>query len=143
MSELEIFKWLTSSQSPWSFVAVVIFILVTFSGLMSKAAADYGGVFGAAARALRRHRDEAIRADEVSNERRLARLEETVERLDEEVAELCVANNAHQDYAVYVAGEWHRLELWAATQGVVLPPPPLLTFPEWKVQREKQPRDQP
>ena len=135
--------WLATTKSPWGFVLLLAVIIATFSTLFSKAAADYAGMLGGVARWLRNRKAEAIAADEASNEKRITRLEETVERLDKEVAELRAANDTHQDYAVYVAGEWHRLELWAATQGVVLPPPPLLTFPEWKQQKEKLPRDQP
>lgn len=136
MSELEIFKWLTSSQSPWSFVAVVAFILVTFSGLMSKAAADYGGVFGAAARALRRHRDEAIRADEASNAREIQRLKTRLENLEGEVEALTKSNGLYHEYSLYVSSEWRRYEHWAIREGVTLPPPPLLTYPEWIEDRE-------
>ena len=135
--------WLATTKSPWGFVLLLAIIIATFSTLFSKAAADYAGMLGGVARWLRKRKAEAIAADEASNEKRITRLEETVERLDREVAELRAANIQHQDYAIYVAGEWHRLELWAATQGVVLPPPPLLTFPEWERQQEKNPRDQP
>lgn len=133
-------EWLATTKSPWGFVLLLAIIIATFSTLFSKAAADYAGLFGGVARWLRNRKAEAIAADEASNERRFARLESTVERLDDEVADLRATNEAHHDYEIYVASEWHRLELWAATQGIVLPPPRLMTFTEWE---EKNPRDQP
>lgn len=131
--------WLATTKSPWGFVLMLAIVIATFSGLFSKAAGDYFGMLGAASRWLRRRKEEAVDASTASTERRIARLEATVERLDKDVADLRAINEAHQDYEIYVASEWHRLELWAAIHGIELPPPPLMTFAEWA---EKNPRDQ-
>ena len=84
----ELLELLETTKTPLGFLVVLGLILATFSGLVSKAAADYGGVFGSFARALQRRKDEAIAADERSNARRLDRLEDTIETLEQEIAGL-------------------------------------------------------
>lgn len=133
MDETQIIDVLSDSKSPAGFLLTIAIILATVSGLFSKAAADYGGVFGAAARAIQRHKQEAIAADEASDARRLDRLEETIDRLDEEVGLLRKKDEIHHKYQLYVAGYWRKLQFWAVEKDITLPPPPMLTYPEWKL----------
>lgn len=132
----DLVEMLETTKTPAGFIVVLLVILATFSGLVSKAAADYGGVFGAFARALQRRKDEAIAADERSNARRLDRLEETIETLEKEITELRERDNSHYKYQLYVAEYWRDLKFWAVKEDVVLPPPTLLTYPEWKALQE-------
>lgn len=133
----ELLELLETTKTPLGFLVVLGLILATFSGLVSKAAADYGGVFGAFARALQRRKDEAIAADERSNARRLDRLEETIESLEQEIAGLRKRDSAHYHYQLYVAEYWRDLQFWAVKNNVTLPPPTLLTFPEWQAQQSE------
>lgn len=135
MDESQIIDLLADQKSPGGFLLTIAIILATVSGLLSKAAADYGGVFGTAARAIQRHKQEAIAADEASDARRLDRLEETIQRLDDEVGELRAKDRIHHEYQLYVAGYWRRLQFWAVEKGVTLPPPPMMTYPEWKLSK--------
>lgn len=132
MDETQIIDLLSNSKSPLGFLLTIVIILASVSGLFSKAAADYGGVFGAAARAIQRHKQEAIAADEASDARRLDRLEETIQRLDEEVGLLRDKDKIHHEYQLYVAGYWRKLQFWAVEKDITLPPPPMMTYPEWK-----------
>lgn len=133
MDETQIIDLLTDSKSPAGFLLAVFIILAMVSGLFSKAAADYGGVFGMAARAIQRHKQEAIAADEASDALRLDRLEETIGRLDKEVGRLSKKDKIHHEYQLYVAGYWRKLQFWAVEKDITLPPPPMMTYPEWKI----------
>ena len=133
MGEEQILDYLASTKSPWGFAIALVFILAMVSGLFSKAAADYGGIFGTVSRALERHKQEAIAADEASDARRLDRLEETIQRLDEEVGELRTKDRTHHEYQLYVAAYWRKLQFWAVERDITLPPPPMMTYPEWKI----------
>ena len=135
METRELLELLETTKTPLGWALVLLLILATFSGLVSKAAADYGGVFGALARAIQRRKEEAVAADERSNARRLDRLEETIETLENEIAGLRKRDNLHYHYQLYVAEYWRDLQFWAAKNNVKLPPPTLLTFPEWQVQQ--------
>ena len=46
MGEEQILDYLASTKSPWGFALALILVLAMVSGLFSKAAADYGGIFG-------------------------------------------------------------------------------------------------
>lgn len=133
MDETQLIDLLSNSKSPLGFLLAIVIILASVSGLFSKAAADYGGVFGAAARAIQRHKQEAIAADEASDARRLDRLEETISRLDKEVGQLRNKDRIHHEYQLYVAGYWRKLQFWAVEKDITLPPPPMMTYPEWKL----------
>lgn len=133
MDETQIIDLLSNSKSPLGFLLAIVIILASVSGLFSKAAADYGGIFGTAARAIQRHKQEAIAADEASDARRLDRLEETIQRLDEEVGLLRDKDRIHHEYQLYVAGYWRQLQFWAVEKDIKLPPPPMMTYPEWKI----------
>ena len=133
MSEEQILDFLATAKSPWGFVLSLLFILAMVSGLFSKAAADYGGVLGTISRALSRHKQEAIEADKASAERRLDRMEETIQRLDNEVGELRAKDKIHHEYQLYVAAYWRKLQFWAVEKNITLPPPPMMTYPEWKI----------
>lgn len=134
MSVDDILAHLESNDSPWSFIIAVAIILAVVSGLFSKAAENYGGIFGKAKRAIEQHKRDAIRADELSNARRLDRLEETIRRLDDEICQLRRKDQLHHEYSLYVTDYWRDLEAWAVKHGVDLPPPPMLTYREWKEQ---------
>lgn len=127
---------LESTKTPAGFLVVLLVILATFSGLVSKAAADYGGVFGALSRAIQRRKEAAVEADERSNALRLDRLEETIKSLEKEITELRKRDNSHYEYQLYVAEYWRDLRFWAVKEKVELPPPALLTFPEWNAIQE-------
>ena len=129
----EILTFLSGTKNPLGFFIAIAIILALLSSLFSKAAADYGGVFGAAARAIQRHKQEAIDGDEASNARRLDRLEETIHRLDEEVESLREKDRIHHEYQLYVASYWRKLQFWAVERDITLPPPPMMTYPEWKI----------
>lgn len=128
----EILTFLSGSKNPLGFFLSIAIILAFVSGLFSKAAENYGGIIGAASKALDRHKQAAIAADEASDARRLDRMEETIQRLDEEVGDLREKDKVHHEYQLYVAGYWRKLQFWAVEKNVTLPPPPMMTFPEWK-----------
>lgn len=133
MGEEQILDFLSNTKSPWGFVLSLMLILAMVSGLFSKAAAEYGNIFGAAARAIQRHKQEAIEADKASDARRLDRMEETIQRLDNEVGELREKDKIHHEYQLYVAAYWRKLQFWAVEKNITLPPPPMMTYPEWKI----------
>ena len=129
----EILSFLSGTKNPLGFFLSIAIILAIVSGLFSKAAADYGGIIGAASKALTKHKQEAIAADEASDARRLDRLEETITRLDKEVGVLRSKDKIHHEYQLYVAGYWRKLQFWAIEKDIALPPPPMMTYPEWKM----------
>ena len=129
----EILTFLSGSKNPLGFFLSIAIILAVVSGLFSKAAENYGGIIGAAGKALTRHKQAAIAADEASDARRLDRMEETIQRLDEEVGELRAKDKSHHEYQLYVAGYWRKLQFWAVEKDITLPPPPMMTYPEWKI----------
>lgn len=120
MEAVEVFNRLIDSKSPLGFGLAVSLFLVLISGFMSKAAADYGGIFGAASRALKKHKEEAIAADQRSDAKRLDRLEETINRLDSEVSALRKKDTIHHEYQLYVAGYWRQLQFWAVEKDSTL-----------------------
>ena len=132
MSEEQILDFLATAKSPWGFVLSLLFILAMVSGLFSKAAADYGGILGTISRALARHKEEAIEADKASAERRLDRMEETIQRLDNEVGELRAKDKIHHEYQLYVAEYWRDLQYWAVNNNVESSMPKMMTYPDWK-----------
>ena len=133
MGEEAVLEFLSDTKSPWGFVISLLVVLAMVSGLFSKAAAEYGGLVGAASRAIQRHKQEAIAADEASDARRLDRLEETIQRLDDEVGALREKDKIHHEYQLYVASYWRKLQFWAVEKNITLPPPPMMTYPEWKI----------
>lgn len=133
MGEEQILDYLAATKSPWGFALTLALILAMVSGLFSKAAADYGGILGSVSRALERHKREAIEADKASDARRLDRMEETIQRLDDEVGELREKDKIHHEYQLYVAAYWRKLQFWAVEKNITLPPPPMMTYPEWKI----------
>lgn len=128
----EILTFLSGSKNPLGFFLSIAIILAFVSGLFSKAAENYGGIIGAASKALARHKQAAIAADEASVARRLDRMEETIQNLDEEVGELRAKDKVHHEYQLYVAAYWRKLQFWAVERDITLPPPPMMTYPEWK-----------
>ncbi|OHO60887.1 hypothetical protein [Corynebacterium sp. HMSC036D02] len=129
----EILTFLSGSKNPLGFFLSIAIILAFVSGLFSKAAENYGGIIGAAGKALARHKQAAIAADEASVARRLDRMEETIQNLDEEVGELRAKDKSHHEYQLYVAAYWRKLQFWAVEKDITLPPPPMMTYPEWKI----------
>ena len=132
MGEEQILDFLSSTKSPWGFVLSLLLILAMVSGLFSKAAAEYGNIFGAAARAIQRHKQEAIEADKASDARRLDRMEETIQRLDNEVSSLRDKDEMHHEYQLYVASYWRDLQFWAVNHNVDSSMPKMMTYPDWK-----------
>lgn len=131
MGEEAVLNFLSDTKSPWGFVLSLLIILAMVSGLFSKAAAEYGGLIGTAARAIQRHKQDAIAADEASDARRLDRMEETIQRLDDEVGELREKDQIHHEYQLYVAEYWRDLQFWAVKRDIK--PPKMMTYPEWKI----------
>ena len=129
----EILTFLSGTKNPLGFFVAIAIILALLSSVFSKAAADYGGIFGAAARAIQKHKRDAIAEDEASNARRLDRLEETIRLLDKEISALRKTDKIHHEYQLYVASYWRELQFWAVEQNITLPPPPMMTYPEWKI----------
>lgn len=132
MGEEAVLDFLADTKSPWGFIISLLIILAMVSGLFSKAAADYGGVLGTVSRALERHKREAIAADEASDARRLDRMEETIQRLDNEVGELRDKDEMHHEYQLYVASYWRDLQYWAVNNNVESSMPKMMTYPDWK-----------
>ena len=60
-------------------------------------------------------------------------MEETIQNLDEEVGELRAKDKIHHEYQLYVAAYWRKLQFWAVEKDITLPPPPMMTYPEWKI----------
>ena len=129
----EILTFLSGSKNPLGFFLSVAIILAFVSGIFSKAAENYGGIIGAASKALNKHKQAAIAADEASDARRLDRMEATIQRLDDEVGELREKDKIHHEYQLYVAAYWRKLQFWAVEKNITLPPPPMMTYPEWKI----------
>ena len=129
----EILSFLSGTKNPFGFFLSIAIILALVSGLFSKAAADYGGIIGAASKALTKHKQAAIAADEASHARRLDRLEGTIKKLDKEIGQLRTRDEIHHKYQLYVAGYWRQLQFWAIEEDITLPPPPMMTYPEWKI----------
>lgn len=135
MDPMEILNFLSNTKTPGGFLLTVGIILALVSGIFSKAAADYGGIFGKAARAIRQHKKEAIAADEASDAQRLDRMEKTIQRLDREVSDLRTNESRHHEYQLWVTGLWRGLEFWAVDKGLTLPKPRFMSYPEWVKQK--------
>lgn len=132
MGEEAVLNFLSDTKSPWGFILSLLIILAMVSGLFSKAAAEYGGLIGTAARAIQRHKQEAIEADKASDVRRLDRMEETIQRLDNEVSSLRDKDEMHHEYQLYVASYWRDLQFWAVNNNVESSMPKMMTYPDWK-----------
>lgn len=132
MSETDVFTFLSGTKTPVGFILTWLVLFAVLSGTFSKAAENYGGIWGKASRALKRQKAQAIEADKLSIERKVKRLEESVNRLDKEIMALSRQNELYHDYSLYVLRYFHAMEEWAVTKSVVLPPPPLLSFTEFK-----------
>ncbi|APT92682.1 hypothetical protein CPHO_07000 [Corynebacterium phocae] len=132
MEPATILETFVDPKSPAGFISYLLLFVVAISGALSNAAAKYAGLLGGAARALQRHKERAREADEQSNARRIARLEENYSRVESELDSLREKDRRSHDYSLYVAEYWRALEFWAIEEGIKLKPPPMLTYPEWE-----------
>lgn len=93
-------------------------------------------------------KEEAAALEEEIAYRRTQALWEEIARVDAErqhdkkqfalqIEELEKKEKHQHQYIVWITEKWRALEIWAAENGLVLPPPPYLTFSEW-IEREEE-----
>lgn len=122
-------------------VGLTIFILGTL-GVVAQKAETLGGVIGGIAKKIKAAKKAAVEEDRNLQGARLEHLEQEftafrevtqtrLDRLHKETAE-------QHSYILYVTSFVRRLEVWAHSTGITLPPPPFLAFDEWKQQQQQQ-----
>lgn len=59
------------------------------------------------------------------------------------IAELEARDQERSEYLGWVTRMMRGIEAWAAREGLTLPPPPFMSFPEWKADRHPPIRNPP
>lgn len=132
----------------------LVWVLVLFFGpmaILSEKTAEKFGLLGVAARWFRDAKKRAIKKDEELSELKVSQLREEIaevdrsakaqisrankqiEKLAHEVDRLSEVEIKQHSYIVWVTKLFRDLEVWAASKGLTLPPPPFMTFTEWSL----------
>lgn len=128
------------------FLLVFIFLVFVFGIFSREKMAKLDGVwwaFGAFARWLEARKQKAIEIDRSTTQGQIAELKARVneiakqaamdkEELQKEIDDLRNSERMQHEYIVYVIAWARDLEIWAADEGVKLPPPKFITFLEFR-----------
>lgn len=131
---------------PW--LKFVLVIVVACSFIVTMLQKPVGAVSGW----WRERQAKAVEADKTTLERRVSELQAEIKRVDaarvsdryELQQELQVVKHNERlqhRYIVWVTRFIRDLEVWAAKIGVALPPPPFLTYTEWRREHEHDEED--
>ncbi|MCX7491457.1 hypothetical protein OS127_02795 [Corynebacterium sp. P6129] len=123
-----------------TFIVGVIGIIGLIIPAASNSMREAGGLLGAMARKLHQWRQRAIEEDQQVTSREIADLRAEIRRLDAGIHRIEKRESLQHAYIVEVTERMRRIEIWAADNGLTLPPPPFQTYTEWLASREN---DQP
>ncbi|AYD82143.1 hypothetical protein KNU13_gp56 [Gordonia phage Turuncu] len=118
-------------------LTLLVFVLFGSPALFSKGMAKVPGFLGAGARWWQRRSEgnsSAARVVTAANLDRIIdeRVSEKVGHIEKEVEELREDVDMYSEYLTYDAG-WHRnINIFAAQAGFDFPPPPHMTFTQWR-----------
>lgn len=133
-----------------SFIIGVLLLVFGSSAVLSeKTAKEKFGAIGMLARWVQRRKQQAAEQEEELFKRRTDDLWAEIARVDQarkddkarfqrEIKQLRESERLKHKYTVWAAQRVHDLEVWAATNGYVLPTPKILTFFDWVVQDDKE-----
>lgn len=113
--------------------------LLTFAGLAIGAIFTYLGVKATVAG----QRDTARPADwqaftgemKTYFQEQLESRDQAIEEGRQRIAELEARDEERSEYVVWVTRVMRGIEAWASREGLSLPPPPFMSFSEWKADR--------
>ncbi|MCX7542286.1 hypothetical protein OS128_05095 [Corynebacterium sp. P5848] len=128
-----------------SFIVGVVALVGIVLPSVSKSMREASGLIGAAARKVHEWRERAIAEDQQVTAREIADLRAEIRRIDAALQELRAREEIQHDYIVEVTERLRKIDLWAAENGLELPPPPFPTFTKWLESRAETPpgRDAP
>lgn len=121
--------------------------LLTFAGLAIGAIFTYLGVKATVAG----QRDTARPADwqaftgemKTYFQEQLESRDQAIEEGRQRIAELEARDEERSEYVVWVTRVVRGIEAWASREGLSLPPPPFMSFSEWKADRPPHIRNPP
>ncbi|MCX7445808.1 hypothetical protein OS125_11250 [Corynebacterium sp. P7003] len=119
-----------------SFIVGVVALVALVLPSVSKSMREAGGLIGTAARKVHEWRERAIAEDQQVTAREIADLRAEIDRLDAGIRRIEERETLQHAYIVEVTERMRRIEIWAADNGLTLPPPPFRTFTEWLTDRE-------
>lgn len=126
-------------DSPDKWLMLFIFLVFGPPAILSKGAAEKLAGLGAPARAFQRWKARRAAAEVDAAKKHFLDLSTKIELMQKEIAglealvyELSSRQSQLHGYALYAQEHMQALEHWAATSGVELPPPPFVSFLDWK-----------
>lgn len=144
-----------TSSTAGTFLAWILVLFFGPMAILSEKTADRFGLLGVIARWFRDAKKRAIMKDqELSelqvqtlraeiaevdqvNKARIERANAEIEKCALEIERLSAVEMEQHDYIVWVTQLARSWEVWAAAQGLELPPPPFVTFKEWLAQNKE------
>lgn len=125
------------------FLVGFLFLVFGTPAILSEKAAEKFGAFGVLARWWRERKKRAEQEAADIHSRETADLRREIARVDEarkrDVAEfrseldrVSASESEQHAYIVWITEVFRNLEVWAVDKGLELPPPPFMTFTEWK-----------
>lgn len=121
--------------------------LLTFAGLAIGAIFTYLGVKATVGgqRETARPADWQAFTQEMKSyfQAQLDQRDEAIAEDRRRIAELEARDEERSEYVAWVTRVVRGIEMWAAREGLTLPPPPFMSFPEWKADRHPSIRNPP
>lgn len=125
------------------FIVGFLFLVFGTPAILSEKAAEKFGAFGVLARAWRERKKRAEQEAQDIHSRETADLRREIARVDEarkrdasefrtELERVSKSESEQHEYIVWITEIFRNLEVWAVDHGLQLPPPPFMTFTEWK-----------
>ncbi|MDO4915883.1 hypothetical protein [Corynebacterium sp.] len=125
------------------FVVGFLFLVFGTPAILSEKAAEKFGAFGVLARWWRERKKRAEQEAEDIHSRVIADLRQEIARVDKarqsdatefrsELDRVSKSEREQHEYIVWITEIFRNLEVWAVDHGLQLPPPPFMTFTEWK-----------
>lgn len=140
-----------TTNNTGGFVLSVLLLVFGPAAILSEKTAEKFGLLGVAARWFRNAKKRAIEKDQELQNLRvqslIAEIEELdrstrfrIDRLATELETISEREAEATAYIVYAAEYYRRVDIWAAENGLLLPPPPLQSFRQWRLAREREHR---
>lgn len=147
-----VLRGLTTNNATGGFIISVFLLVFGPAAILSEKTAEKFGLLGAAARWFRNAKKRAIEKDQELQNLRVKSLISEIEELDRstryrierlagELEDISEREAEATAYIVYAAEYYRRVDIWAAENGLHLPPPPLQSFRQWRAARETRPDD--
>lgn len=125
------------------FVVGFLFLVFGTPAILSEKAAEKFGAFGVLARWWRERKKRAEQEAEDIHSRVITDLRQEIARVDKarlddasefrsELDRVSKSEHEQHAYIVWITEVFRNLEVWAVDKGLELPPPPFMTFTEWK-----------